>query len=315
MSLLKKYFIPHKENDYHPHLFRSAGLFGMLVIIVAVFVFVIGGSLVIIRTDFTALVLPRVLVDYANQDRQPLNLKTLAISPVLEKAAQMKADDMASRGYFAHKSPEGHTPWYFFDQVGYDFSYAGENLAVNFTDSVDVNSAWMVSPGHRQNIVNGNFTEIGIATAEGLYDGRKTVFVVQLFGRPAVSETLNNVTKIKSSESPKITTDSSRSVLGASGENNLYITVEKKSAPESSTTQNIRYSNFFEKMFSSPKKTLTVVYFVFSIFILTGLMFMIVIGVRKQYKIYVVLALALIALMIALLYGFQSFLIIPLIIV
>jgi hypothetical protein len=94
---------------------------------------------------------------------------------------------MASKGYFEHTSPQGLTPWYWFENVGYNFSYAGENLAVNFSDSRDVTNAWMNSPEHRANILSGDFTQIGIATAQGVYNGQQVVFVVEEFGTPAAA--------------------------------------------------------------------------------------------------------------------------------
>ena len=91
---------------------------------------------------------------------------------------------MAARQYFAHNSPDGKTPWYWLQRVGYRFSAAGENLAVNFFESSDVASAWMNSPSHRANIVKKGYKEIGIGVANGIYEGRNTVFVVQFFGTP-----------------------------------------------------------------------------------------------------------------------------------
>lgn len=134
--------------------------------------------------DFYAAILPKVLVELANTDRHTSSLPSLSVNPILEETARRKALDMASRGYFAHVSPDGKSPWYWFAETGYNFSYAGENLAVNFTDSIDVERAWMNSPGHRANILNGNFSEIGIATARGTYQDRDTIFVVQMFGKP-----------------------------------------------------------------------------------------------------------------------------------
>ncbi|HUX35833.1 MAG TPA: CAP domain-containing protein, partial [Candidatus Paceibacterota bacterium] len=132
---------------------------------------------------------PQVLVSYANEARvQVLGGDKLATSPTLEEAAKMKAEDMAKNGYFAHTSPAGKTPWYWLDQAGYNFSYAGENLAVNFVGSEDVQNAWMASPSHKENILNPNFSEIGIATATGTYQGKEAIFVVEFFGTPAVSE-------------------------------------------------------------------------------------------------------------------------------
>jgi uncharacterized protein YkwD len=134
--------------------------------------------------DSLSAIYAAVLVDLTNQNRAASNISKLAVSPILEKAAQMKADDMASKGYFAHNTPEGKTPWYWFDSAGYKYVYAGENLAVNFQNSEDVETAWMNSRGHFLNIMNPKFTEIGIATSTGVYKGRQAVFVVQLFGAP-----------------------------------------------------------------------------------------------------------------------------------
>jgi len=186
---LKKYFIPHSENEYKPHLLRETAVTILALIALAVFVFSsIHTALLVSSSDFLAAVLPRVLVDLTNNDRGENTLAPLTISPVLESAAQLKANDMAENSYFAHVSPDGVTPWHWFVEAGYQFVAAGENLAVNFSDSEDVEQAWMDSVGHRANILNGNFTEIGIATARGQYKGRETVFVVQLFGRPALAQ-------------------------------------------------------------------------------------------------------------------------------
>jgi uncharacterized protein YkwD len=125
-----------------------------------------------------------VLVNLTNQNRTEANISELKVNSILEKAAQMKADDMAAKSYFAHDSPEGRSPWYWFGQAGYKYTYAGENLAVNFENSNDVETAWMNSRGHFLNIMNSKFTEIGIATSTGIYKGRQAIFVVQMFGAP-----------------------------------------------------------------------------------------------------------------------------------
>jgi hypothetical protein len=139
------------------------------------------------HTPYVAAVIASVLVNLANQDREALALPTLEADPLLTAAAQAKADDMAEKGYFSHTTPEGYDSWHWFEEVGYKYQYAGENLAVNFVDSSDVQKAWMNSPTHRDNIVNPKYTEIGIATAVGVYEGRQAVFAVQMFGRPQES--------------------------------------------------------------------------------------------------------------------------------
>lgn len=134
--------------------------------------------------DSLSAIYAAVLVNLTNQNRVAADVSELAVNPVLEKAAQMKADDMAAKSYFSHDTPDGKTPWYWLEQAGYKYSYAGENLAVNFQNSEDVETAWMNSRGHFLNIMNPKFTEIGIATSTGLYKGRVAVFVVQMFGAP-----------------------------------------------------------------------------------------------------------------------------------
>lgn len=131
-------------------------------------------------------VISSVMIDLTNMNRVRNNLSALETSPQLTAAAQLKADDMAKKGYFSHISPEGISPWYWLYISGYDFAYAGENLAVNFNDSEETVQAWMDSKTHKANILSDKFTQIGIATATGTYDGREATYVVQFFGRPSV---------------------------------------------------------------------------------------------------------------------------------
>ena len=76
-----------------------------------------------------AAVLPGVLSTLTNEERQSDNLPTLTVSPILNKAAEMKAEDMATHGYFAHTSPEGKTPWYWLEQVGYQYQYGHQTYS------------------------------------------------------------------------------------------------------------------------------------------------------------------------------------------
>lgn len=144
-----------------------------------------GSSFVIHKTVLGASVAASVLVDLTNDARLAYNETPLIKSAKLEQAAALKGEDMAKLGYFSHESPAGVTPWHWFKEVGYTFLYAGENLAINFTESKDVEEAWLASPKHRANILNVQFTEIGIATVEGMYNNSPTTYVVQMFGTPA----------------------------------------------------------------------------------------------------------------------------------
>lgn len=185
-AAFKKYFIPHEGNDNRPHLLRAHTVaFVVMIALVAESAFVFGAKYVIPQSKLFGVIEVNALIDGTNQNRVTNGLPDLQVSPLLQAAAQAKANDEASKGYFAHTSPQGLTPWYWFQQVGYNFDYAGENLAVNFSDSRDVTTAWMNSPEHRANILNTNFTQIGIAAAQGIYNGQPTTFVVEEFGTPA----------------------------------------------------------------------------------------------------------------------------------
>ena len=185
---IKNYFIPSEANNHKPHfLGRNVLISIAFFALVVELVFLSPISFFSSRINYLASVLPGVLIAQTNENRAEDNLKKLTQNSILQKAAQLKADDMATKRYFAHTSPDGKEPWYWLSLAGYSYAYAGENLAVNFVDSSDVTNAWMKSPEHRKNIVNQHYTEIGIAVASGIYKGKNTLFVVQFFGSPSVT--------------------------------------------------------------------------------------------------------------------------------
>jgi hypothetical protein len=192
----KNLFIPYEGNEYRPHILQRISIAAMLILILLSFTAANIQALLWIGSDWlVSTILPAVIVERTNEERLDGAVTTLARNSTLDVAAQLKAEHMAENEYFAHYSPDGVSPWYWFDEVSYPFVHAGENLAVHFTDSNEVVAAWMDSPGHRANILNGNFTEIGVGTARGTYQGFDTVYVVQLFGAPAaVAQTLADTT-------------------------------------------------------------------------------------------------------------------------
>ncbi len=157
-----------------------------------------------------ATVVTAVLVDLANNDRISAGVERLASNDALTRAAQAKASDMASRGYFAHTSPDGREPWDFMKDAQYNFEYAGENLAIQFADSEQVEKAWLDSAPHRANLLDTRFTEVGIATAQGFYQGQSTVFVVQMFGKPRKDELIRTTPEpiAEITETPVVASDS-----------------------------------------------------------------------------------------------------------
>lgn len=126
------------------------------------------------------------LLNQTNQQRQTEGQTGLTINDKLMAAAQAKADDMASRGYWSHTTPDGKEPWWFVSNAGYDYLASGENLAYGFDTSQAAVTGWMNSPGHRANILNAGYREVGfgIANAEN-YQGRgQETIVVALYGTP-----------------------------------------------------------------------------------------------------------------------------------
>jgi len=185
----KDFFHPHEGNDHHPHAYRKISAIALACVVGLVLVVTAAQTGYVRNSDtFLSSVLPSVLIDLTNENRQSEGLAGLESNDTLVRAAQLKANHMAEEGYFAHDSPSGVTPWTWFEKAGYTYDHAGENLAIHFSDSKDVVESWMESRLHRENILEEDFTEIGIATAEGEYKGKETVFVVQMFGTPDETE-------------------------------------------------------------------------------------------------------------------------------
>ncbi len=158
----------------------GVSLAAMSLILIAIIVTVAEKS----RQDTAAAVLPAAVEALANADRSANGLPPLSPSPLLAQAAQMKAQDMAAKSYFAHVSPDGKTPLDWLNAAGYRYQNVGENLGLNYASSESVESGWMNSPEHRANILLPQFTEIGVGYAEGNYEGYSATFTVELLATP-----------------------------------------------------------------------------------------------------------------------------------
>ena len=106
-------------------------------------------------------------------------------STKLHAAAMKKVQDMFLKQYFAHVSPDGRQASDLASDQNYEYIAIGENLALgNFENDKILVQAWMDSPGHRANILDRRFREIGVAAARGIYEGRTTWLAVQIFALP-----------------------------------------------------------------------------------------------------------------------------------
>jgi hypothetical protein len=179
---LRNFLLPGAGNGLRAGIFSGNFLVYFLIALIAFKTGVAVFFGFFPKSDFFADITKSAIVSLANDDRRQAGLSPLTENPVLERAALMKAQDMLSRGYFEHTSPQGLSPWYWFSRSGYDYRFAGENLAIGFIESGEVNSAWLASPTHKANIMNNNYRETGIAVVNGRFQGSPTTIVVQLFG-------------------------------------------------------------------------------------------------------------------------------------
>jgi uncharacterized protein YkwD len=121
------------------------------------------------------------IVDLTNVERQKAGLAPLVVNPQLMQAAQIQSGNMARLGIMSHELPGTAQPT-LTDRaaaVGYNYTTLGENIAFNYPDADAVVAGWMASPGHRANILNGSFTEIGVSVA---YDAQGQPYYTQVFG-------------------------------------------------------------------------------------------------------------------------------------
>jgi len=178
-------FTPHHSNNGKARILHPS----ILSLLVALFLFsqfALNFYLLVSPSvlGFAANITPEKILEITNQKRAENGLPPLVLNDKLNEAAQRKAGDMFAFNYWAHVSPSGRTPWSFFQEVGYKYLYAGENLARDFMDSEAVVEAWMNSPSHRDNLLNPNYKEIGLSVVNGTLNGVETTLVVQMFGTP-----------------------------------------------------------------------------------------------------------------------------------
>lgn len=183
--LLAKWIYPHFHNNHHPYAIRHQALFLFVVLVALTQIAtnsMVGDPRVL---SFATNITKADIISLTNNERVASGFLALKRNAILNQAAGLKADDMFSDDYWAHFAPDGVSPWHFFGEVGYKYTWAGENLARDFQTSGGVVAGWMASTaGHRENILNSNFTEIGVAVKNGVLQGEETTLVVQLFAKP-----------------------------------------------------------------------------------------------------------------------------------
>lgn len=200
----KHWFIPHEGNGHRPHALRTKALKTYAYILIAakissiIFLFAAYPN----QGQFSAFT-SNTIISLTNISRQAEHLNTLQPNALLTDAATRKAKDMLARNYFAHTTPDGKRFWTWIDSTGYNYSIAGENLAIDFTTAESAHGALMASPTHRENIMNSRYKEIGVAVVTGKMDGELTTVLVEMFGTKITKKT--QVAKVTNVKAPKPT--------------------------------------------------------------------------------------------------------------
>ena len=129
-----------------------------------------GQVLTIPQLDSTVSSYEAEVVRLVNEIRQENGLQPLTANWELSRVARYKSQDMLDKGYFSHTSPTYGTPFQMIKAFGISYRTAGENIAMGYATPQAVVNGWMNSSGHRANILNASYTQIGVGyVAQGNY--------------------------------------------------------------------------------------------------------------------------------------------------
>ncbi len=118
----------------------------------------------------TVSAMEQEVVALVNAERAKYGLAALTLSTELSDGARLKSQDMAEQNYFSHTSPTYGSPFEMMKTLGISYRSAGENIAKGYSTAASVMEGWMNSEGHRANILNSSYTEIGVGyVADGNY--------------------------------------------------------------------------------------------------------------------------------------------------
>lgn len=186
VKVLEKFLhltVPRDSNNHKAKLLHSSSILFISFVLVLVQL----GLTIFPKVNdkvlgYAANISPTEVIALTNKKRVEAGLSPLQENSALTQAAQAKGNYMIEKDFWAHVAPDGTQPWKFFGDVGYKYKFAGENLARDFTNANSAVEGWMASPTHKENMLSGNYREIGIAVVEGDLNGVDTTIVVQLFG-------------------------------------------------------------------------------------------------------------------------------------
>jgi uncharacterized protein YkwD len=245
------------------------------------------------------------IASQTNIFRKLLGFEELKESPILDKAASQKLQDMIKNQYFAHTSPRGISPWYWFELNGYNYIYAGENLAIGFTTAKETVDAWIDSPSHKANLANPNFKEIGIAVAPAKIQNNEGFLVVQLFGTPKPAKSVGpsknqnlppSLPKASSVNLPSISSSPAPLVSVLQSAQQIAQQTDKISLPETPTPVTVAT---LTPGIAKLSKILNLAFIIYSLFaFLIFLVFIVFFGIRKELVVRTSISLAIVILAI-----------------
>lgn len=146
---------------------------------------------------YSAAITPEEIIALTNRERQVAGLSALTANQLLTEAALAKGQAILASQTFKHNiDNKKFSAWV--RETGYDYSYVGENLAIDFLNSQSIMEAWKNSALHKKNLLSPYYQEIGLAAVAGKFQGQDTTVVVQIFGSPAVvaNQTLTSTFKL-----------------------------------------------------------------------------------------------------------------------
>lgn len=150
---------------------------------ISLFLFVIGIFL-LPKTAYLSSITPEKIIELTNTERRNAGVHEVQKNVYLQEAAIRKAESILKEQIFDHNiKGKEFSQWV--NDVGYNYAYIGENLAIDFITAEGTVKAWMESENHKKNLLDDEYTEIGVAAVSGSFEGAGTIVVSQIFGRPA----------------------------------------------------------------------------------------------------------------------------------
>ena len=174
------YFTYGSPKTEYKSRFRLKFKLSLLSILVGIFL--------LPNLAYLSAITPEEIIALTNREREAAGLNVLTANQLLTRAAALKGEAILESQTFKHNiNDKKFSSWV--RDVGYNYSYVGENLAIDFATSQGVIDAWNNSPSHKKNLLSPYYREIGLAAVDGKFQGQDTTVVVQIFGSPAVGST------------------------------------------------------------------------------------------------------------------------------